>query len=101
MQYQQPYNAQQGMQQFAPEMQHPQQGPPPPQMPPPGMAGPAQQVAAATQAAVAAGQQHQAPQPQMAPPAGMHPYTAALMKQATGQQLTAEDLAALQQGPPQ
>ena len=87
---QQPYNAQQGMQQYAPEMQHPQ-GPPPPQMPAqaPGMAGPAQQVAAATQAAQAAGQQ------------GMHPYTAALMKQATGQQLTPQDQAALAAGPPQ
>lgn len=79
--------------------QAPQQGPPAPQVPPTGMAGPAQQVAAATQAAQAAGQQYQAA-PAPAQPQ-MHPYTAALMKQATGKQLTAEDQAALAAGPPQ
>ena len=79
----------------------PQQGPPQPQVP--GMAGPAQQVAAATQAAQAAGQQQQ--QQQQVPPAPaqpqMHPYTQALMNQATGTPLTPQDQAALAAGPPQ
>lgn len=114
VQYQQP----QPQFQAPAQPQHQQPGPPPPQAPT-GMAGPAQQVAAATQAAVQAGQQYQVPALQgqpgvlndsggftahpaaMAPPPGAHPYTAALMKQATGQALTTEDQAALAAGPPQ